>query len=199
MQPTLTVCAATEGHTSTSCPSVKRFPRRPALLASCTAAAVLLNLRPGDEAHALEASGLKETDSGLQYVDVKPGKGKQPQKGNLIVVQLVGRVQSGEVFIDTRARNKPIAFVYGGRPFATVCAGVMEGLSGMQAGGRRTVVVPPSLGFGEAGAVIKQATCDGVFCDTSAPPPAARVPPNATLEYDLELVKVTEIPAQMSR
>eukprot|EP00976_Prorocentrum_cordatum_P018397 372102-Prorocentrum_minimum.AAC.1 len=46
---------------------------------------------------------------------------------------------------------------------------------------------------------VPQATCDGVFCDKSAPPPDARVPPGATLEYDVELVKVTDIPAQMSR
>jgi len=139
--------------------------------------------------------------SGLRYVDVTPGRagGAPPLRGDLVVVHYTGRLENGEVFVDTRARNKPIAFVFGGRPFAGVCMGVMEGLGSMQPGSKRVMIVPPVLGFGSTGTMIIQATCDGIFCDKSPPPPNVIVPTNALLRYEVELLKVTKIPAQMSR
>ncbi|KAK3234024.1 hypothetical protein CYMTET_55708 [Cymbomonas tetramitiformis] len=139
------------------------------------------------------------TSSALRYVDVRLGRGNALSKGDLVVIHYTGYLGSGEVFDDTLLRNKPIAFVYGGRPFAGICKGMMDGLEGMQPGGRRTIYVPPELGFGQAPSVIKQATCDGIFCDRGPPPPDVVVPPNSALKYEVELIKVSKIPAQMMR
>ena len=62
---------------------------------------------------------------------------------NLVVVEFVAKYASdGTVFDSTRARKKPIAFVFGGRPFAGVTRGLMMGLEGMTPGQRRVVRVP---------------------------------------------------------
>eukprot|EP00241_Pyramimonas_parkeae_P020204 CAMPEP_0114313528 /NCGR_PEP_ID=MMETSP0059-20121206/21175_1 /TAXON_ID=36894 /ORGANISM="Pyramimonas parkeae, Strain CCMP726" /LENGTH=175 /DNA_ID=CAMNT_0001438313 /DNA_START=116 /DNA_END=644 /DNA_ORIENTATION=- len=136
--------------------------------------------------------------SGLQIFDKKVGSGASPQNGDLVVLNYVGKLENGEVFDSTRARNKPIAFVYGGRPFAGVCKGMLQGIQGMKPGGQRVLVVPPDLGFGKQEQVIKQATCNGVFCDKGPPPPDVIVPANAVLTYEIELIKVNKIPAQSS-
>lgn len=73
------------------------------------------------------------------------------------------------------------------------------GLASMRPGGVRVLRVPAELGFGAAGTALPIATCDGVFCDKSAPPPPRVVPGGAELTYEVELIKVVKTPAQMSR
>jgi hypothetical protein len=61
--------------------------------------------------------------SGVRYTDERVGGGQAPSKGLLVVLSYVGRAD-GAVFEDTRARGKPIVYLYGGRPFTGgLCAG----------------------------------------------------------------------------
>ena len=94
----------------------------------------------------------------------------------------------GAVVEDTRQRGKPIVFPFKSRPFTGgVNAGVEEALAGMKAGGRRRVVVPPQAGYGAQPYAFRATRHagdkDGV------------VPPNSTIEYDLELVRVSIPPS----
>lgn len=95
---------------------------------------------------------------------------------------------AGEPFEDTRQRGKPIVFVFGSRPLTGgLCAGVEQALGSMRAGGRRRVVVPPALGFGQEGAALRATRHAG--------DKGGVVPPGATLEYDLELLRVSIPPS----
>eukprot|EP00466_Bigelowiella_natans_P013327 jgi/Bigna1/136511/aug1.34_g11219 len=122
------------------------------------------------------------------------GRGKTPSQGKLVVVHYVATTADGRIFDSTRSRNKPIAFVFGGKPFGAICEGLMEGLSTMREGGVREVVVPPDLGFGTEGKVLVQPTCDGVFCDKNIDTTPQVIPGNAELRYKVELLKVTVAP-----
>lgn len=94
------------------------------------------------------------------------------------------------MFEDTRDRKKPIVFLYGSRPFtAGLCLGVEKGLQGMKAGGIRDIIVPPSLGFGDRGISLRGTE------HAPGKEPAADVPPNATLQYELELLRVSIPPS----
>jgi len=125
--------------------------------------------------------------SGVRYVDERIGGGQSPSKGLLVVLSYTATAD-GAVFDDTRARNKPIVFLYGSRPFTGgLCAGVEEALATMKAGGRRRVTVPAARGFGERGAVMRPTE--------HVPDKQGLVPPNATLEYDLELLRVSIPPS----
>ena len=98
----------------------------------------------------------------------------------------------GAVVEDTRQRGKPIVFPFKSRPFTGgVNAGVEEALAGMKAGGRRRVVVPPQAGYGAQPYAFRATRHagdkDGV------------VPPNSTIEYDLELVRVSIPPWYLGR
>lgn len=89
---------------------------------------------------------------------------------------------------DTPARGKPIVLLYGSRPFTGgMCEGAEQALAGMRAGGRRRVVVPPELGFGERGLTLRPTE--------HAPDKQGVVPPGATLEYVLELQRVSIPPS----
>jgi len=92
------------------------------------------------------------------------------------------------VWEDTYKRGKPIVFVYGQRPYTGgMCRGTELAMATMRAGAKRTVTVPPELGFGEAGyasrATRHAGDKDGV------------VPPNATLVYELSVERVSIPPS----
>ncbi|KAL6752160.1 FKBP-type peptidyl-prolyl cis-trans isomerase [Haematococcus lacustris] len=142
-----------------------------------------------EEEAAMDVNNAQEVllPSGVAYTDVKLGGGSTPVKGYLAVVHFVGRA-NGEVFDDTHTRGKPIVYLWGGRPFAGgLCAGVEEGMANMRAGGRRVIKVPAALGFGPAGAVLRPTLHAG---DKSG-----IVPPDADLEYDIELLRVSIPPS----
>jgi peptidylprolyl isomerase len=105
---------------------------------------------------------------GLRYTDVKIGKGAKPQIGRTVVVHYVGTLMNGTKFDSSRDRNEPFSFVLG---VHEVIPCWDEGVATMRVGGRRTLICPPKLAYGERGA-------GGV------------IPPNATLKFDVELLGV---------
>lgn len=145
--------------------------------------------------YAEEQAGIREvTDvkevvlpSGVRYTDTRIGGGQLPQKGYLAVLHFVAKA-NGEVFEDTYARGKPIVLRFGGRPFvAGLCLGAEQALTTMKAGGKRTVIVPPELGFGEEGGVVHPTE--------HAPEKRGIIPGNATLEYAIELLRISIPPS----
>lgn len=114
------------------------------------------------------------TKSGLKYIDHLIGTGPEAAAGSRIAVHYTGWLyvdgKRGEKFDSSRDRNQPYQLTLGRRE---VIAGWDEGIVGMKEGGKRELIIPPGLGYGERGF------------------PGA-IPPNATLNFELELVKVSK-------
>ncbi|WP_395088816.1 FKBP-type peptidyl-prolyl cis-trans isomerase [Armatimonas sp.] len=107
------------------------------------------------------------TKSGLKYEDLVVGAGKEAKDGTTVDVLYTGWLTDGTKF-DSSAdhNNEPYSFSLPGQ----VVAGWNEGLPGMKVGGKRKLVIPAALGYGETG----QGT----------------IPPGATLVFEIELLKV---------
>ncbi len=105
---------------------------------------------------------------GLKYTDVKVGTGAKPAAGQTAVVQYTGTFPDGKKFDSSRDRNEPFEFPLGQH---RVIACWDEGVASMRVGGRRKLVCPAKLAYGERGA-------GGV------------IPPNAVLDFDVELLGV---------
>jgi peptidylprolyl isomerase len=125
-----------------------------------------------DAARAQPASRPVTTSSGLQIIDTKAGTGPSPRSGQTAVVHYTGWLYvngtKGKKFDSSVDRNEPFSFPVGqGR----VIRGWDEGVATMKVGGKRTLIIPPQLGYGARG--------DG-----------GEIPPNATLIFDVELLGV---------
>ena len=114
----------------------------------------------------VDSAALTKTASGLQYQDVKVGTGAEAHDGQLAVVHYTGWLTDGTKFDSSRDRGQPFSFPIGQ---GQVIPGWDEGVAGMKVGGRRKLVIPARLGYGDMGA-----------------PPA--IPPGATLVFDVELL-----------
>ena len=112
------------------------------------------------------------TPTGLQYEDTEVGTGAEAAKGQQVTVHYTGWLyNNGEQaakFDSSKDRNDPFVFPLGA---GMVIKGWDEGVQGMKVGGKRTLIIPAELGYGARGA-------GGV------------IPPNATLKFDVELLKV---------
>ena len=108
------------------------------------------------------------TPSGLKIIDVQIGTGREAVANTNVTVHYDGRLENGKEFDSSRRRDQPFQFRLG---TGQVIKGWDEGLVGMKEGGKRQLVIPPELGYGQRGA-------GGV------------IPPNATLVFDVELLKV---------
>ncbi|OCR02468.1 peptidylprolyl isomerase [Oscillatoriales cyanobacterium USR001] len=107
------------------------------------------------------------TPSGLKYVDLKEGDGAVPKTGQTVVVHYTGTLEDGTKFDSSRDRG-PFQFKLG---VGQVIKGWDEGVASMKVGGRRKLIIPANLGYGNGGA-------GGV------------IPPNATLIFDVELLRI---------
>jgi peptidylprolyl isomerase len=118
------------------------------------------------------AAGEVTTPSGLRISDVKKGAGAAPQTGQTVTVNYTGWLfvdgKKGTKFDSSLDRNQPFSFTIGQ---GQVIKGWDEGVATMHVGGKRTLIIPPDLGYGASGA-------GGV------------IPPNATLIFDVDLLGV---------
>jgi peptidylprolyl isomerase len=112
------------------------------------------------------------TPSGLQITDSKVGDGAAPKTGQTCVMHYTGWLYQngakGKKFDSSVDRGEPFEFAIGTHQ---VIRGWDEGVATMKVGGKRTLIIPPELGYGARGA-------GGV------------IPPNATLIFDVELLDV---------
>lgn len=116
-----------------------------------------------------------------------PGSGTRgARRGDLVLIHYVGKLEaSGQVFDTTLGglnyRDggpgvlRPAAFALGGGPIPGICEGLQQALDGMRIGGKRTVRVPPELGFGQRPVLA----------------PFALVPPGSALLYEVELLRLS--------
>ena len=94
------------------------------------------------------------TASGLVIEEITVGDGTLAEAGKQVTVHYTGWLTDGSKFDSSKDRNDPFVFPLGARH---VIAGWDEGVQGMKVGGRRQLVIPPHLGYGDrgAGGVIK--------------------------------------------
>jgi len=121
---------------------------------------------------ASAAENFVTMSSGVQYHDEVPGTGPEPQPGQTVTVNYTGWLyedgQKGTKFDSSLDRNRPFSFVLGA---GQVIAGWDAGVATMHVGGKRTLIIPANLGYGDRGA-------GGV------------IPPGATLIFDVDLLSV---------
>jgi len=110
--------------------------------------------------------------TGLRIIDTRPGKGVQPQAGQTVTVNYTGWLfvngKKGKKFDSSLDRGQPFSFELG---HMRVIKGWDEGVATMRVGGKRTLIIPPELGYGT----------DGAGDD---------IPPDATLLFEVDLLSV---------
>ena len=107
------------------------------------------------------------TESGLKYIDIALGDGAMPETGDKVVVHYTGTLEDGTKFDSSRDRNRPFEFPLG---MGRVIKGWDEGLASMRIGGKRQLIIPANLGYGD------RAT--------------GKIPANSTLIFDVELIDI---------
>ncbi len=110
---------------------------------------------------------------GLKYIDLVPGTGKQPSKGDSITVHYTGWTTDGKKFDSSRDRGEPATFEIG---VGKVIGGWDEAVITIKTGGKRKLIIPPALGYGVKGQ-----------------PPT--IPANATLVFVVEMISVAPAPS----
>lgn len=117
----------------------------------------------------VDRAELEARESGLWIQVLQEGSGREAEAGQRVVVHYTGWLTGGEKFDSSRDRGQPFAFLLGqGR----VIQGWDEGVAGMREGGRRILVIPPQLAYGERG--------------------QGPIPPGAWLVFDVELLQAGE-------
>jgi peptidylprolyl isomerase len=140
-------------------------------LAKTIVVVMLASAAPITLAGAALATGQVVMPSGVKYTDTVVGKGAEARPGQSVDVQYTGWIdqngRKGAKFDSSRDRGKPFTFTLG---TGQVIAGWDEGVARMKVGGKRTLVIPPPLAYGEKG--------------------SGTIPSGATLIFDIELVGV---------
>ena len=106
--------------------------------------------------------------AGLTVIDEVVGDGPSAKSGDRVTVHYTGWLLDGTKFDSSKDKNQPFAFSLGA---GEVIPGWDQGVAGMKVGGKRKLTIPSDLGYGVHGA-------GGV------------IPPNATLKFDVELLKI---------
>ena len=118
------------------------------------------------------AQPVMTTSSGLKIIEIKAGTGATPKTGQTCVMHYTGWLyengKKGKKFDSSLDSGQPFEFRIGQHQ---VIAGWDEGVATMKVGGKRTLIIPPDLGYGARGA-------------------GGAIPPNATLLFDVELLAV---------
>ncbi len=104
----------------------------------------------------------------LEIVDEVVGTGREAKTGDKVKVHYTGTLTNGEKFDSSRDRSEPFPFTLGK---GEVIKGWDQGVAGMKVGGKRKLTIPSDLGYGDQG----------------SPP---KIPPGATLKFDVELLGV---------
>jgi FKBP-type peptidyl-prolyl cis-trans isomerase len=109
------------------------------------------------------------TDSGLQYRDLVVGTGEEASAGATAVVHYTGWLLDGTKFDSSLDQGNPFSFPIGA---GMVIKGWDEGVASMKVGGRRELIIPPALGYGDRGAG------------------GGLIPPGASLRFEVELLEL---------
>jgi peptidylprolyl isomerase len=142
-----------------------------ALVVAAGVAVLYLVSSPGSADEKKEGKFVT-TDSGLKYQDTEEGKGDAAKSGDVVEVNYTGWLtkdgkEKGQKF-DSSIGKKPFHFTLGAKE---VIPGWDEGVAGMKPGGKRTLVIPPALGYGKRGM-------------------GEAIPPNSTLLFEVELLRI---------
>lgn len=138
-------------------------------------ATLIMEIELMDVSQAVKMTEVNEddyttTDSGLKYYDIVEGEGTMPEEGQTVIVHYSGWLEDGTKFDSSVDRGQPFSFQLGAE---MVIMGWDEGVRTMKVGGKRQLVIPAELGYGDAG-----------YGET--------IPPGATLIFDVELIEIQE-------
>ena len=112
---------------------------------------------------------MQKLENGLLIEDIVVGDGNEAKDHNKVVVNYTGTLENGSVFDSSlKPGRDPFTFTLG---VGSVIKGWDQGVKGMKVGGKRKLVIPPELGYGDQGA-------------------GNVIPPNTTLYFEVELLEV---------
>ena len=114
-----------------------------------------------------EKNNIIQMENGLKIEDLKVGTGPEAKTGYAVAVNYLGTLENGTKFDSSYDRNEPFQFVLGA---GQVIQGWDIGVVGMKVGGKRKLIIPSDLAYGERG--------------------VGPIPPNATLVFEVELLAV---------
>jgi FKBP-type peptidyl-prolyl cis-trans isomerase FkpA len=124
------------------------------------------NTGPSKTPSAASAAAQSTTASGLKITDTTVGTGTEVMAGNTVTVKYTGTLADGTVFDSTEKQGgNPVSF-----PLTSVIKGWQEGIPGMKVGGKRTLVIPPDLAYGNQA--------------------VGGIPAGSTLTFEIELIAV---------
>jgi len=138
------------------------------LLALAAAVLPWIGFAAQADAYENKEEKIVTTNSGLKYVDLKAGTGQEAKAGNTVAVHYTGWLKNGNKFDRSRERGQPFTFQLGA---GRVIKGWDEGVQGMKVGGKRKLIIPSDLAYGQRGA-------------------GNVIPPGAELTFEVELLKV---------